>query len=236
MRPQIHLSIDDVWISFYQLFKDRPNSIFGISLFKKLLLYHKKYNATFTLYVVGKTETFDLRGCDNSYKDEFEKNSDWLRFALHCVTLSNNSVTAMQRYLDYDHVLQSVVGENCISPIVRLHSFQKGALLNEELKEAGIKNLLCADDDRISYCMSREDDWALREQGILEKSGMTYIPTKIRMENGYSLSQVIDTNRSPFISAFTHEYYFYGKRFLFGRIMMARFLRVCKIIKVQYTR
>ena len=155
MKPIIHLSIDDVWKAFDQLFTRKPDTIFAISLFKLLRHYHSRDRAAFTLYVVGKTASFDLNACDTSYRDEFEKNADWLGFALHCVTLSDDSVTAMQGYEESFQALERVVGRKSISSVVRLHGFQNGALMKGGMENARIKTLLCADDDRRSYEIGR---------------------------------------------------------------------------------
>lgn len=223
----VHLSIDDVWRSMELLGEKSVSSIFDVPFFAYLQRLHKKYGACFTLYVVGHEGTFDLEACGKSFREAFERNADWLRFALHCCQLSGDTGDASNRYFRYWKALEETVGKKSLSNIVRLHGFDCDVSILERLPAAGITTLLCADDERVSYGMTQQEDKTLRDRGCLEKTGITYVPTAIRLENGYH-KKALDTNPDgQYISAFTHEYFFYGRRQLLGKARLWRFIRTC---------
>ena len=92
--------IDDVIFVMRDLAKMKPESIFDVPLFKVLKKGHDETGVTVQLNLFYRTDffygskEFTLSEVPDTYKAEFEANSDWLKFAFH----------AKQEFPDYPYV------------------------------------------------------------------------------------------------------------------------------------
>ncbi len=92
--------IDDVIWVFRDLARMKPASLFGTPFMSMLKENHDKYGLTVQLNIFYRTDffygddEFTLADMPDTYKAEFEANSDWLRLAFH----------AKQEFPDYPYV------------------------------------------------------------------------------------------------------------------------------------
>ncbi len=108
----IHFSIDDCIEIYSNLDKNREtyNSIFENKLLKCLKSLNNEYGCKFSLFVYENNEKFDIANCTDKYKNEFEENSNWLRFRFHAL----NSKADYEKYEsasivnDYNKVLEDL--------------------------------------------------------------------------------------------------------------------------------
>ncbi len=223
---KIHFSIDDVWRSLDELFKQHPSDIFSLPFWKMLKKLHLKYNFCFTLYVVAKNGSKSLEYFNSDYAVQFEAQNDWLQFGLHCTELSHDINKAFINYNYWYKQLNRIVGKKCMSNIVRLHGFSCNSQTVQALKYCNIYTLLCADDHRCSYDLTYKENRILEKYGFIQKNSIQYIKTLFRLEKCILYDKCLSDNiykGIPLISVFTHEYYFYGKRKLFGIMLLYRF-------------
>ena len=92
--------IDDVIWVLRDLTREKPASLFDNAFMKMLKDAYDKYGLKTQLNLFYRTDTyykydvFTLAEVTDSYKAEFEANSDWLKFAFH----------ALQEFPDYPHI------------------------------------------------------------------------------------------------------------------------------------
>ena len=100
MSKYAYFFIDDVIWPFRDIARNRPASIFDQVLLKMLKEAHDRYGLKVVLNAFYRTdyfygeEEFTLAQMPDTYKEEWEANSDWLKIAFH----------AKQEFPDYPHV------------------------------------------------------------------------------------------------------------------------------------
>lgn len=234
---KIHFSIDDVWTPLDELFEQQPSDIFSLPFWNMLKKIHLKYNICFTLYVVAKNREKSLEYFNSDYTTQFEEQSDWLRFGIHCTELSLDTNTAFINYCYWYKQLSKIVGEKCMSNIVRLHGFSCNRQTVQFLQYCNINILLCADDHRCSYDLTYKENNILEKYGFIQKNSIQYIKTLFRLEKCVLYDKYLSGNiykDIPLISVFTHEYYFYGKRKPLGILLLYRFAIHSKKARVKF--
>lgn len=231
---QIHLSIDDVWYSFEALFCKKITSIFDVPLFNILYKYHLKFDLKTTLYVVASNEGKNILEYDTRFRKEFEKNSDWLKFALHCTKLTSNQNEAYEDYFKFLDKLEEIVGYSTMSTIVRLHGFNCPPEIIEKMDSKNIRLLLCADDVRNNYGLTTTENNIILKQHYLQKDNLTYIKTAFRLENHIFTKIKQKESKLPVLPVFTHEYFFYGRRKPLGLYMMRKLVNFTEKNKLSY--
>lgn len=162
----VHFSIDDCINVFYDLDnkQEKYNSIFDNKLLKYLKKLNTEYGCKFSLYVFEKNDVFDIENCTTKYKEEFEENSDWLKFGFHALSgnsdYNHDSENIEKDYNTVINNLTKIVGKNSITNTFRMEKF----LLNKEnarkLKEQiGEYSLLGADtENRLDYYLTEEQN------------------------------------------------------------------------------
>lgn len=100
MKKQAFFCVDDVIWCLRDITREKPSSIFEQPYFKLIKECHDKWGMTCQLNLFYKTDNFygndefTLSEVPDTYKAEFETNSDWLKFAFH----------ARQEFPDYPYV------------------------------------------------------------------------------------------------------------------------------------
>ena len=100
MKKQAYFFIDDVIWCLRDVAREKPASVFDNAYFKLLKECHDKWGLTVQLNLFYRTDffygsdEFTLAEMPDTYKAEFEANSDWLKFAFH----------AKQEFPDYPYV------------------------------------------------------------------------------------------------------------------------------------
>lgn len=223
----VHLSFDDVHLLFIELQNNNYKSIFQTRFLKTLKYFHSKYNCKFSLYVFYENKDFCLDKITSKYADEFASINDWLQFNFHSVSPDKTLVDFETAFHNTLANLQRIAKINTYTNTVRLHCFSASENEIELLKKNNITYLLGADDERISYDLSNDENSKLIESGKYIKDNITYIRTNIRLENrNYftNLKKVINNKYDPII-IFSHEWLFNGH----SQIKM--WYRLLKVIK-----
>lgn len=97
---QAYFFVDDVIWCLRDVTQEKPASIFDNSYFKMLKKCHDEWGMTVQLNIFYRTDffygsdEFTLSDMPDTYKHEFEANSDWLKFAFH----------AKQEFPDYPYI------------------------------------------------------------------------------------------------------------------------------------
>lgn len=226
----IHISFDDTIDIFQDLTnnKETYDSIFDNDTLDFLQVMHNRYGAVFSMFCFFENEdgSFNLGKCTNIYAEEFTANSSWLKFGFHNINGNGNLANASGRQAgtDYKKVineLKRITGsEKCIDNIVRLQNFAGGKEAINEMQKTttGIRGLLTADDDRISYYLNVEDnDYIANNDWMWDSENKIYlVSTDLRLENivfPYNNLQKIakDDKQNKIIEVFTHEWLFSSK-------------------------
>lgn len=234
----IHFSIDDCIDLFYDLNNSNYESVFENDLLKYLKKLNSEFGCKFSLFVFGRNEKFDLEDCTDRYRDEFVKNSEWLKFGFHAISGNSNYDEQNNIVNDYNYVIDNlnrIVGSESITETIRIEKF----LLNEEnakkLCDNNITiNLLGADsENRKDYFLSEEQNKKLFQQEYLydDNTGITFYNTDIRIENIklFEIDKILDESNDKNLIIFTHEWMFYGrKNRIFTKLKIEQ---ICKYAK-----
>lgn len=137
----MHISFDDTNNAFADLTTNANTytSLFDSPFFAVLKEMHDTYGAVFSCYCFYSVYTDDTRGtlvftlanCTTKFKDEFEANSDWLRFGFHSIDnyKEYTNVSESDATADWNTFINGiipVVGLKCIDTLVRIQSFTGG--------------------------------------------------------------------------------------------------------------
>ncbi len=155
MEKQAFFFIDDVIWCLRDIAREKPKSIFDNAFFGMLKKAHDDYGMTVQLnlfyrtdFFYGEEKEFTLSQMPDTYKNEFEEASSWLRFAFHAkqefpdypyVNISYE--TARQNYLEIANEVKRFAGEKSFSNGTVLHW---GAMSKDgckALKDCGLKFL-----------------------------------------------------------------------------------------------
>ena len=219
----MHVSVDDVSICLadLQINKDAYTSIFDNAFLAKLREYRLKYGAVFTLNIFS-NENVDVVNMTQKYRDEFKKNADWLKFAVH----SEKSTDKYADFTDDDMIasyskvrqaIYNIAGYECMDNMPRLGFFSANKSALATLKNSGVGFLGCltADDDRESNC-----GLDAAERGIVNTmdsyidlwNNLHFIRTTTRVDNMDALSgeecfnqEYLDRHNNEIFEIFIHE-------------------------------
>lgn len=186
----IHLSIDDVIISFEILTKKSPNSIFDVPMFSFLRKLHENFGVVFSCYCFFKKEGWNLSQCTRSYRTEFVANANWLRFGFHGYSGIENYQfqdvdESCRQYDETMHHLGEIVGKETIDTFPRIHFFQASRDFIAYMSNHPtypIVGLLAADDERLSYGLSEADCQRLQDGSRVNIEGIEYLRTSCRFD------------------------------------------------------
>ncbi|MBQ3448436.1 MAG: hypothetical protein IJG34_00850 [Synergistaceae bacterium] len=219
------MSLDDV----IQIFRDitiHENdyvSIFENDTLRFLKKLHDKFGTVISCYCFFRSGDFALSQCTDKFRDEFMKNSDWLKFGFHAFdpeTTYGNEYTGSIRD-DYDSVIEnliSITGDTCIDSVIRLHYFA-GSL--SEIKSltssplCPLRGLLCADDRRPSYYLNEAQNEYIYSHDYFRDdiNGIDFYATDLRAEFIKSVSKKISefkssswNNQLGILTLFSHEW------------------------------
>lgn len=208
-----HISFDDVIMVLKDLtdYSDRYESVFDYPFLKDLKELQDTYGAKFTLFIFEQTPDFDISEMPQKFKKEFKANASWLKFGFHGKKpTGNKNRDAGEFSRSFCHVLDRI-GEfadtSCISSVLRLDYYYATDHMIEVMKRTHrVSGLLCADDERVSYNLTPEENNRLQQQFFLEK-GLKYFKTNLRYEDVWSIdySLALLQNRDTLI-LFTHEW------------------------------
>lgn len=196
-KKLMHLSVDDVILTFKELTESTYTSLFEhpvLAFFKQM---NDQYGAVFSLYafytdLTNGVETFNLSQMTDRFKAEFEANSDWLKIGFHAreVTSSYGGGGSVNAGIHYNEVINQVIrfaGKKSIDKVVRLGFYAGNIDAVTRLKAApyGIIGLLSAEDTRNSYYHTEEQRLFLQANDELydDVNNVYFASTDLRLEN-----------------------------------------------------
>lgn len=185
-----NLSFDDTILIFEDISSKNYDSLFENATLAWYKDLHSKYGVTVSCFVYYEDGDFNLSDVTERYRDEFEKNSNWLRFGFHTVDKDTNYPTRNNLVSDYEKTVQQlkrIVGSNAIDNVIRLQNFQGTyAEISQlaKLEDEPIKGLLTADDMRQSYYLSSKANSYIYAHDELydEDTGLYFFSTDFRTE------------------------------------------------------
>ena len=122
---------------------------------------------------------------------DLEQCRDWISIGYHA--RADGKVDSQSFYRFHERFRSS----GLLSKSCRLHGFSAGDLSAAEIKNSGINELLCADDERVSYGVSSE-----KYSGGCH-DGIAYTPTDLRLEKFCSY-RILGIKKERLI-VFAHE-------------------------------
>ena len=213
----VHLSFDDVSICMSDLTKDslKYNSIFEQPFLADLKQLHESTGAKFTLYVYEMDKDYDIAQFPDKFASEFDANHDWLCIGYHAKRpeYTPDSIAQNDAFCKSFTRVDSILAhkfKRAKSNTLRLHYFYATPEKIKLVISRGITKLLAADDDRISYSLPENDNAQLQSQELLQKDGMTYVSTDLRIERDNTLWGLIKNANDDEFVIFTHEWAYNG--------------------------
>ncbi len=210
-----HLSFDDVCsiLQDITLNDEVYSSIFDNPVLSRLKCINSNYDAKFTLYILERYDKVDykIENVTKKFKEEFKANSDWLKFGFHSIDLKssfdeNMSLAEfMNAYTKVNKEIESFASKNNIARVLRLHYFRADKEKVDFLRTTYTTGLLCADDDRISYDFTDDENIKLNKEGYLETNGMLYYKTNYRLDENIEIDK-LDVCGKKHIVIFAHEW------------------------------
>ena len=186
------------------------------AMYKRL---NEKFGLKVQLNLFYKMDGFDLSMMSDRYKEEWKKESDWLKLSFH--SLYEN--TSPYESSGYDEVFSDA--SNVHSEILRFASKKSLAAtttihycrLTEDglraMKDAGVKGLLGLYDNRSSYDSTYEECERLSRGEAIQRGGMTYMAIDSILNNLSDASECEAVARSfsdrDTVKLMIHEQYFY---------------------------
>ena len=227
--PSIHISFDDVTACLSNLSSNTYLTLFEEPFFGWLKRLNTTYGARFSLYVYN-LET--LASVPETYRQEFFDSRHWLKFGLHSKTSGYNyaSGTYDGAQSDWNTLVENVVritgSYQSLDRIPRLHNFAGNleSVLGMRDADCGALGFLGADDSRVSYHLTDEQNQSLISQSVYNdtENDLIIFRTNYRGERLGSSEGMYDKMEafyanptyadcfSPFVW-FTHEPYVYKK-------------------------
>lgn len=222
----IHISLDDFITAFEDITNnmDKYKSIFENDTFTYLKKLHDNYGAVISCYTYYESDDkkFNLSQCTDKFAEEFEANSEWLKFGFHTLNGAKNyeNTSSEEAKEDYDKVITELLritgSDKCIDKVVRLQNFAGNEESVQAMKNTdyGIQGVLGADDKRRSYYLNNEDNSYLYLYDYYDNTGIHFFRTDLRMELIDNIDETLEefyTNtefeeKNEILIAFTHEW------------------------------
>lgn len=225
-KIRCHVSVDDTDSAFQELCDEKYRSIWQHPFWCNLRKLHEKWGCSFTLYVFGGLENKRNLFRKELMIKELQKCSTWIKVAYHGSD-SEDAVEFKENFCATKQFLSQLMGEDAIAHIIRLHRFQASYDVVDYLKGQGVRCLLTADDNRLSYDLCEEQVRHLRNKGIIKNGNMIYLHTDVRLEKWEFLTQYYNWKKRDcnILVLFTHERYI-KKKFSFILLKLSLLLKM----------
>lgn len=179
----------------------------------------EEYGVVFSCYCFYNAwYDFVLSDATDRYRNEFEVNSNWLRFGFHGYGFDETDTdrtyempeSAGQLLKDFELVtnqLLRITSKKNIDKVLRLSSYKGSRDGLEKLRDCGVEGFLCAEDEeRESYYLEKKSR-KLYEKGKIRDNKIGFYRTGIRVENEEEMEKSVERIVSmglPLI-VFSHE-------------------------------
>lgn len=190
--------IDDNVFFFHDIIKNSFASIFDNFYLAGLKKIHEKYGTVFTLnsfFHNHHSPEFDLSQADDRYRDEFEKNSDWLRLAFHGYSEFPEypySIGCPEKmtghYKQWHEAIIRIAGEKTLIAPVIFHYFDTTAENRRLMREKGMKFFAVPQENVFSYNAEFEQ-YDMSVDVILNLFGADIDGIKNRLESKINAGQ-----------------------------------------------
>ncbi|MDA0747489.1 MAG: hypothetical protein O2954_13295 [bacterium] len=230
-RPRYRFSIDDNIFFLRDIAQNQYNSLFDCFYLAMLRNLNTQYGARFSVNIYFTTDhDFDLTQFPDRYKNEWQKNADWLKLAFHARADKPDrpyQYTSAQRLLtDWDQVNEQIhrfAGPETCAPPTVIHWGMVQPAVFPALYERGIRVLSSQVTLRnglwdIHYLLDdTRSEHLSRHDALLDfDSGITFSRIDI-VCNSTPLERIAhtleplyaDPNHAEIMDLFTHEQYFW---------------------------
>ena len=218
----VHFSIDDVIESLKWVYHNQPESVFEEPMLCQLKEWHEKYEINCNLYVYEITDGFKLTDLQDRYCEELGKESDWLKFGWHRRKpgeLTDDNKTEIESFDRIHTFIKEKISFRSWTNVLRLHRWEASGELLSHLFDNGIRCLLTADGNRLSYNLTKDDFAILQDKGILWKGSVKYLTTDIRFDHftdnmtvesciNYTQHLLVEKHYNRQLEVFCHEWKF----------------------------
>ena len=201
-----HISFDDSFALLNSLLDRKYISIYQSHCFFMLYILHKIFGCRYTFYCFDQIKDFSKARI--RIKKELRDCNSWITIEYHGEENGSNFMRFKNGFENIERVSQLLLEErNVFQRIIRLHKFAGNEQIIDFLNQEGIEVLLSADDTRISYELSKEDNALLLQQGEIIKEKMCFWKTDIRIEKKSwfsDLKKAVEKNKEHIV-IFSHE-------------------------------
>jgi len=202
---QVHLSLDDFYTAFIDLNKNNYSTIFEQPTFHYLRSIHNTTGAKFTLYTFPKTKNWNLYDIPSQHLNELARAS-WIKIGFHSATpesTNNDSEELQKAFINF----KEAIPLDLQAQTLRLHYYHSTQKDAQFLASMGIRTLLSADDNRISYSLPISANDSLLALQRIQKDSMAYERTDIRIEKSFfPIFNVLTHLQDNKLVIFTHEW------------------------------
>jgi len=210
-------SVDDNIRFLQELTEGEYRSVFEHPYLKMYKDLHEKYGTKVQLNLFYTMNGFDLSMMTDKYKDEWQKNSDWLRFSFHSYSdgppfpYKESEYEEVYRDCQLVHSeIRRFAGEECLSYFITVHYCQASPEAIRALRDCGIKGMVGLFKE--TECYGRSYDGSVMTVEYDEELGMYLFCNDIIL-NLYPLSMVEELlsrdDHKEFTEVMIHEQYFY---------------------------
>ena len=220
---RMHFSVDDFFDVLIDA--DQYDNLWDQPVFAKMKALHERYGATFSCYCFYEVGDQTLEDISDYHWHEFTMNQDWLKFGFHgknkdtaygpskfpAEHVHDTYEQAGEDYKDVIDQLRTIMSEDCIDHVPRVHFYAGSWDACRAWRDAycGIKGLLSAEDDRISYYLMPIEAQILGMQDRLHDTrlNLKFHRTKRRLENTPDILSAVKDETCEELIIFTHEVY-----------------------------
>lgn len=190
--------IDDNVFFFHDLVKNSFSSIFDNFYLAGLKNIHEKYGTKFTLnsfFHNHHSTEFDLSQVDDRYRNEFEKNADWLRFAFHGYSEFPEYPYSIgcpgkmiEHYAQWHEAMCRIAGEKTLIAPVIFHYFDVTDENRRFMRQKGMNFFAVPQENVFSY-NEKFDQYDISVDVILNLFGEDIDGIKNKLEAKISAGQ-----------------------------------------------
>lgn len=233
---------DNPYLAVYK----KAHDLYGVAVHINLFY---EFNDESAAVFNDKREYFNLSMMTDKFKNEFEANSDWLKFSFHANAERPDRpykfATAEEVRHDAERVIKEIrrfAGDSVLTPCTTVHWGDANVEVASELRKMGYKAMTgyfilnegpvayYAPDDLIDYIYNR-DFWKDTETDILFGRIDLVLNCHPLEENLEILKSVMASpTRGGFVSIMIHEQYFYDDYIAYIPNFEELVLEACKLI------
>ena len=223
MKKFFTFTMDDNVQFLQDLTANNSESIFDHPYTKMLKDFHEKYGIKVQLNLFYENPSFTLLDFPEKYKEEWKKNSSWLKLSFHSKKESQlpylNS-DYQEVYEDCKQAHEEILrfaGEECLGKTTTLHFVRTTENGLRALKDCGVQGLLGAygteEKPRNSYQNTEDEASVLRRGEIAYSNGIAYAGIDIILDR-FTIPEILEQlnglKNRKMVKILIHEQQFYA--------------------------